>query len=324
MANDLAPDWILKQALGAQSLANADWRRGKPELRTRDDGLTMTFLGCGTMGIAILGGILASLQEKEPADLDAPLKVPTTFNACVRTSKGAKRVKDELSRYDVQPVIFENDNVAAVRDADVVLLGCKPQAVRTVLQVADIKEALKGKLLISISAGVSEAQLRDELSLDGCTVVRAMPNAAAAVRESMTVIGVQDPALPAEARRLVNWIFTRIGKVVHLPSSNMDACTSLCGAGPAFCSLMLESMAAGAIALGVPREEAYLMATQTMRGTTGLLQTGEHPALLRDKVTTPGGGTIAGLSVLEESGVRGVVAKAVREAAIVSGQLGSR
>ncbi|TKA50812.1 Pyrroline-5-carboxylate reductase [Friedmanniomyces simplex] len=145
----------------------------------------------------------------------------------------------------------------------------------------------------------------------------------------MTVIATSPTApLDPDTDALVTWIFTRIGRVTHMPSANMDACTALCGSGPAFIAVILESMAAGAIAMGVPRDDAYLMAAQTARGMTQLMLKGgeggkaEHPAILRDKVSTPGGCTIGGLLVLEEAGVRGTMAKAVREATVVASQLG--
>jgi pyrroline-5-carboxylate reductase len=152
--------------------------------------------------------------------------------------------------------------------------------------------------------------------------VRAMPNTASLIRESMTVIGSTTPPLPAQTMGLVTWIFKRIGEVVYLPPSTMDACTALCGSGPAFFALMLEAAIDGAVAMGLPRAEAQRMAAQTMRGTAGLVLNGDHPALLRDKVSTPGGCTIGGLLVLEEGRVRGTVARAVREATVVASQLG--
>lgn len=244
--------------------------------------------------------------------------------------ESGERIRNELAKYDTKITIHENNNLQAVQDADMIILGCKPELAERILGKNDMREALKGKVLISILAGVTEIQLQDIIYPDGsapdfggCRIVRAMPNMAATVRESMTVIGISDPPLPEETNKLVTWIFTRIGRVVHLPPANMDACTALCGSGPGFVAIMLESMAMGAVAMGVPREEAYIMAAQTMRGTTGLvLQGGEHPAMLRDKVMTPGGCTVGGMLVLEEDGLRGTISKAVREATVVAGQLG--
>ena len=210
------------------------------------------------------------------------------------------------------------------------LLACKPYNLSAVLQEEGMREALAGKLLISILAGVSVSQIENtiygEASIfdkgDRCRIVRVMPNTASLIRESMTVIATSDPPLPQSLEALVSWIFTRIGRVVHLPPASMDASTALCGSGPAFFALVLEAMADGAVAMGLPRAEAQLMAAQTMRGTAGLVLNGEHPAMVREKVSTPGGCTIGGLLVLEEGSLRGTVARGVREATVVASQLG--
>lgn len=212
------------------------------------------------------------------------------------------------------------------------LLASKPQLLGTILSEPGVAKALRGKLLISILAGVSVSQIHQELcradpkayNLGGepCTVVRVMPNAAALIGESMTVIATSVPPTPQPLDNLVTWIFTRIGRVVHLPFTAMDASTALCGSGPAFYALILESMADGAVAMGLPRAEAQLMAAQTMKGCADLVLHGEHPALVREKVCTPGGCSIGGLMVLEEGKVRGTIARGVREAAVVAAELG--
>jgi pyrroline-5-carboxylate reductase len=298
------------------------------------------------MGIAILSGILSSLYEIQapksfflqstsgtstPAE-EAPSRLPSRFIACVRRPESSKKIKQALAAHLKAVKIVQNGNVAACREADVVLLGCKPYMVEEILAVEGMKEALKGKLLISICAGVPVTQIEEALYGEAstgdvgkdekCRVVRAMPNTASGIRESMTVIATSVPPLPAETSSLVTWIFKRIGDVVHLPASTMDASTALCGSGPAFFALMLEATIDGAVAMGLPRAEAQRMAAQTMRGAAGLVLAGEHPALLRDKVSTPGGCTIGGLLVLEEGRVRGTVARAVREATVVASQLG--
>ena len=117
-------------------------------------------------------------------------------------------------------------------------------------------------------------------------------------------------------------MFTRIGRVTHLPPAAMDAATALCGSGPAFFALMLEAMADGAVAMGIPRAEAQEMAAQTMRGSAGMVLNGQHPAIVREKVSTPGGCTIGGLLVLEEGSLRGTIARGIREATVVASQLG--
>ncbi|KIX92597.1 uncharacterized protein Z520_11626 [Fonsecaea multimorphosa CBS 102226] len=317
-----------------------------------NNGMTLTILGCGTLGIAILSGILSSLSESSashapsPAYPDSgtatpttespphPQRTPTNFIACVRRPESAKRIRVAVQPYRPNVTILQNENVKGTHNADVVILGCKPYMVAELLREEGMKEALAGKLLISICAGVPVEQIGTVLygesypvgiPENACQIVRVMPNTAAIVRESMTVIATNTPPLPplpAELSSIVEWIFTRIGRVVHLPPSMMDVSTALCGSGPAFLALMLESLADGAVAMGLPRAEAQLMAAQTMRGTAGMVLSGEHPALVREKVSTPGGCTIGGLLVLEEGRVRGTVARSVREATVVAAQLG--
>jgi pyrroline-5-carboxylate reductase len=329
-------------------------------------GMTLAVLGCGgfgipnchvseflhnagTMGIAILSGILADLKAPRinspstsvsgastPREKITLSRLPSRFIACVQRPESAKRIIDALKKIDPTLFqvrdymrIFQNGNLQACREADVILLCCKPYMVNDILAAEGIAEALSGKLLISICAGVPVTQI--ETALYGnrfvddhikCRIVRALPNTASGIRESMTVIATSAPPLPEEVSDIVEWIFERVGKVVHLPPSTMDASTALCGSGPAFFALMMEATIDGAVAMGLPRAEAQRMAAQTMKGTAEMVLRGEHPALLRDKVTTPGGCTIGGLLVLEEGRVRGTVARAVREATVVASQLG--
>ena len=267
---------------------------------------------------------------------ELPPKTPNKFITCVTRSASVKRIQRELSDFTSSLSVLQNQNLDGVKAADVVLLACKPYNLATVLQEEGMKDALSGKLLISILAGVPVSQIEDTLygpnssqtlpedpAEDGrCRIVRVMPNTAALIRESMTVIATSNPPLPSHLHSLVEWMFSRIGRVVSLPPNQMDACTALCGSGPATFALVLEAIADGAVAMGLPRAEAQLMAAQTMRGASGLVLNGEHPALVREKVSTPGGCTIGGLLVLEEGSLRGTVARSVREATVVASQLG--
>lgn len=286
------------------------------------------------MGIAVLGGIIASISEKSsteaPSEGITPSQIPSRFIACVRRPQSAERITSTLGKYPVPLTVLRNENIKGVEAADVIMLGCKPWMVNDVLDVPGMREALKGKLLISILAGTKAHQIEEVLYKDHpeypvedrCRVVRVMPNTAAIVRESMTVIEACTPPLSPTSEALINWMFTRCGKVATLPASVMDASTSLAGSGPALVALMLEALADGAVAMGLPRVEAQMMAAQVMRGTTSMVQSGEHPALIREKTSTPGGCTIGGLLVLEEGRVRGSIARAVREATVVASQLG--
>ncbi|KAL9061599.1 MAG: hypothetical protein Q9162_000131 [Coniocarpon cinnabarinum] len=305
---------------------------------TTEDGLTLTVLGCGTLGIAILSGILDSLQSSQTkagtnADTrPVPPRLPARFVGCVRRNVSAERIRRELQPYLSRLEVLVENNLTGVQMADIIILGCKPQMFRDILDAPGIKEALAGKILISILAGVTVHQIEEHLygsisdaeptSQGRCRIIRVMPNTAASVRESMTVIANPVPPLPEPEQALITWIFSQIGRVTQLPPNTLDASTALCGSGPAFMALVLEAIADGAVAMGLPRAEAQTMAAQTMRGTTGMVLKGEHPAILRDKVSTPGGCTIGGLLVLEEGRVRGTVARAVREATVVASQLG--
>ncbi|EGD99944.1 pyrroline-5-carboxylate reductase [Trichophyton mentagrophytes] len=305
-------------------------------------GTTVTFLGCGTLGTSILSGVMASLSEPRSSSAYPPPsgsatpseglpvhQIPSKFIACVRRPESVKRIQHILSPYNLPLTILQNENVKGVTDGDVIVLGCKPYMLSEVLNVPGMREALKGKLLVSILAGVPAEQIEEVLYKDSdidmadrCRVVRAMPNTAAIVRESMTVIASTNPPLTHFQSTIVSWIFTRVGRVITLPPHIMDASTALAGSGTAFVALVLEALADGAVAMGLPRAESQLMAAQVMRGTAGMVLNGEHPALIREKTSTPGGCTIGGLLVLEEGRVRGAIARSVREATVVASQLG--
>ena len=242
------------------------------------------------------------------------------------------RIRNTLASLGDSIGILEDENLLGVQKADVILLGCKPYNLKSILSEPGMQEALRGKLLISILAGVPVSQIEETLYPHGsgeimeseqrCKIVRVMPNTASILRESMTVIATCTPPLPHHLDSLVTWMFTRIGQVKHINPALMDVCTALCGSGPAFFSLFMEAIADGAVAMGLPRKEALFMAAQTMKGTAAMILEGEHPAILRDKVSTPGGCTIGGLLVLEEGSLRGTAARGLREATVVASQLG--
>ncbi|KAF3010172.1 delta 1-pyrroline-5-carboxylate reductase [Neopestalotiopsis sp. 37M] len=310
--------------------------------------LTMAVLGCGNMGIAILSGILASLNSlrgprplqsdpSAPAE-EVPSSLPTRFIACVRTPATAKRVKKELWQHTSCVKVVQKDNVAAVQRSEIILLACKPHAIKPILSEPGMAKALHGKLLISICAGITVSHIEgiltaseptsvaDADAVDGdknrVQIIRALANTASVIGEGMTVIADSNVPPPPQVATLVTWIFRRIGDVVYLPVHSMDASTALVGSAPAFFSLVLEAAIDGAVAMGLPRDEATRMAAQSMRGTAAMVLAGEHPASVRDKVATPGGCTIGGLLVLEEGGVRGAVSRAVRESSCIASALG--
>ncbi|KAF1961858.1 pyrroline-5-carboxylate reductase [Byssothecium circinans] len=298
-----------------------------------DKDLTLTVLGSGTMGIAIMGGVMASLASAKTQAALSTTSSPTTpnlknFIACDTWAPAEQKVKSALGHYNFPLTTLTNDNLTGAQRGDIILLSCKPHIYKDILGEAGMRDALHGKILVSILAGVTQEQIEGFLYPEGvpeggCRVVRVMPNTASFVRESMSVIQQTTPPLQKAQMEVVDFIFSSIGRVVQLPPQLMDVSTALCGSGPAFFALILEAAADGAVAMGLPRAEAQMMAAQTMRGTAGLvLEGGEHPGVLRDKVSTPGGCTIGGLLVLEEGAVRGAVSRAIREATVVASQLG--
>lgn len=263
----------------------------------------LAILGCGTLGRTVLDGLLAAGDRFRPANISV-------------TGRRAEHVAGLAGR----GVHATLDNVAAARDADVVLLTVKPQAADAVL--AEVQGVLRDdQVLISACAGVSLRQL--ESAAPRVALIRAMPNTPCAIREGMTVLapgrGVGDEQLTT-ARR----IFDAVGRVLVLEEKHMDVVTGLSGSGPAFVFVVLEALADGGVMMGLPRHAAMELAAQTLQGAARLvLSTGIHPAALKDQVTTPAGCTIAGLLTLEDGRIRSTLARAIQEATRVAGGLGT-
>ena len=201
------------------------------------------------------------------------------------------------------------DNRAAAKGADVIIVSVKPQVMREVLQ--SIRAAVTPKkLLISVAAGVETSAIEKGLA-KRVPVIRAMPNTPCLVRAGMTVIAAGKHA-KREHVALAEEIFNAMGRSLVLDEKHMDAVTGLSGSGPAFMYVVMEALAEGGLKVGLPRETATELVAQTMLGAAKLvLETGEHPAKLKDVVTTPAGCTIDGLLELEEGGLRVALIKAV-------------
>jgi pyrroline-5-carboxylate reductase len=186
-----------------------------------------------------------------------------------------------------------------------------------------MKDALEGKLLISILAGVTIHQLTNLVS-PSTKVIRAMPNTPCKIREGMTVVSnlPSSPDVDGD-RAIILKIFSSIGRCRFLDEKHFDACTALSGSGPAFACIFLEAMADGGVMMGLPRAEALELAAQTLQGAARMvLQGGTHPAQLKDAVTTPGGCTIAGLLAMEDGRIRSTIARSIQVATEHASALG--
>ena len=264
---------------------------------------TLAVIGCGTMGEAIVRGIFRS-GKLGPAQVYA-------------TDRRPELVKELSERHGMRA---SADNLDAAKSCSAALLCLKPQHMAGVLDNDEMRAALEGKLVVSIAAGVRLAQLTAWLPKSA--LIRAMPNTPAVIGEGMTVLargkGVTDLQVA-----LAFEIFKAVGACAELDEANMDVVTALNGSGPAFAYLVLEALADGAVMMGLRRDLAFTIAAQMLQGSARMvLETGSHPAALKDQVTTPAGCTIAGLLTLEDGRIRSVLARAVEEATRVAARLG--
>ncbi len=205
------------------------------------------------------------------------------------------------------------DNHEAVRHADIVFLCVKPQNVAEVVEEI-APDMTPAKLLISIAASVPTAYIEKRLAAN-VPVIRAMPNTPSMVGSGITVIcgGFAAGEKHLETARK---LFESVGRVLVMEEKHMDAVTALSASGPAYMYIILESLAEAGVKVGLPRELATLLAAQTALGASKMvLETGDHPALLKDAVTTPAGCTIDGILELEEGKLRVTLIKAVVKAA---------
>ena len=268
-----------------------------------DENSTLTVLGCGTMGEAIVRGLLRSGRLK--AD---------------RIHATDRRAEVVRALHEKHGIHTTSDNLEACRAAGVVLVCVKPHEVSSALDNDAMRAALRGKLVISIAAGVRLDQLRGWLP--DSAVIRAMPNTPCLIGEGMTVIA-RAPGVSDSQAAIATEIFRAVGRCVEAEDKVMDAVTSLNGSGPAFAYMMLEALTDGGVRMGLRRDTAVEIAAQMVQGAARMvLQTGMHPAALKDQVTTPAGCTIAGLLILEDGRMRSVVARAVEAAAHVASKLG--
>ncbi len=265
--------------------------------------INIGILGCGTMGTALAGGLIAS-------ELVDASQVCGSVHRADHQAKAA----DEAG---IEVLV---DNAAVVRRSDVLLLCVKPQGAQALLSEPGVRESLKGKLLISICAGITLGQL--EKWTDKVALIRAMPNTPCLIRHGMTVISPAESA-SQEQIECAQQIFSSVGRCRVLAEKHLNVVTGMSGSGPAFVCVILEALADGGVMMGLPRDVAVELAAQTVEGTAELvLQTGTHPAQLKDQVTTPAGCTIAGILTMEDGGIRSTLARTIQVATKVAMGLG--
>ena len=207
-------------------------------------------------------------------------------------------------------VAVADSNRALAENADIIVLAVKPNVYADVL--TDIREVLtEGQIVLAIAPAYSIASIAALVQNEGVRVARAMPNTPAQIGEGMAGLAFSDNMTGAE-RALVQSFFESFGKVAVVREDAMHAVGSVSGSSPAFVYMVIEGMAEGAIKLGIPAKDAYTFAAQSVLGAAALvLETGEHPAVLRDAVCSAGGTTIAGVAALEASGFKGAIMEAM-------------
>jgi pyrroline-5-carboxylate reductase len=271
---------------------------------TQAGAIKLGAIGGGVMGEAILSRLI--------------IKNKYTKDAVVVSDPQLSRRNFLQEKYGVRVTA---DNQVAAAATEVVLLAIKPQVFDSVAADLATQESFAHQpLLISILAGVPLSKL--ESAFPQLPIIRAMPNTPATVGAGMTAIATGNKVKP-EQLELAKSIFTAVGQVVEVPEAMMDAVTGLSGSGPAFVAIAIEALADGGVAAGLPRPIANQLALQTVLGTAQLVKESRlHPAELKDRVTSPGGTTIAGVAELEKAGLRSALIEAVRAAYRRSQELG--
>ena len=264
---------------------------------------TIGFIGAGQMARALAQGFVAAglVPGRQILHCDPVQAAAKDFESSVKESRSAA------------------SNADVVGQANVIFLAVKPQNMTAVFAEIGGKVAPE-KLVVSIAAGVTLARLCEGLKTN--RVVRVMPNTPALVGKGASAYALGLAATAADGQ-LVGQLLGAVGQAFQVDEKLLDAVTGLSGSGPAFVYVMIEALSDGGVRMGLPRDVATALAAQTVRGAAEMvLTTGEHPAVLKDKVASPGGTTIAGLAALEGGGLRAALIAAVEAATRRSQELG--
>ena len=268
----------------------------------------IAFIGSGNMAEALI----SSLIDSSVFNPDAIL--------CSDISK--KRLEYIHNNYNIHT---SPDNFDVAQKADIIILSVKPQIILKVLdQISETVDS--SKLVISIAAGISLDIIQKAMSKEGAKtfrLIRAMPNTPALVQTGATALTKGADASENDLKAAFE-IFSAIGKAVEINEDLMDAVTGLSGSGPAYIFLIIEALADAGVKVGLPKDISMTLSVQTVLGAAKLAsESGDHPAKLREMVTSPGGTTIAGINSLEEGNLKAVLMNAVEAATQRGRELGS-
>lgn len=258
--------------------------------------MNIGLIGCGNMARAMIEGMLRSGAAKPSEIMASALR--------------QERLADFADRKKIHRTA---DNTEVAKFADIVILAVKPNKYAEV--IAEISPHIwSTNIVISLAPGITLAQL-EALFGKPVKLIRTMPNTPATVLEGMTAM-CSNVLVEGDEKRLVKALFEGFGKVEEIEEAQMDAVIAVSGSSPAYAFMMMEAMADAAVLRGLPRSKAYTFAAQAMLGAAKMvLETGEHPAVLKDQVCSPGGTTIEAVRVLEEKGFRSAIIEAMHACA---------
>lgn len=269
--------------------------------------MKLGLIGCGKMGRALIEGALM-----------AKVVAPTDVFVSSLSEKSRKALADELG------VIALESNEEVARMADTVYLCVKPNILPIVLlELAESPDCIDGTLLISTAAGITLNQLESTLP-DNAKIVRCMPNTPSLIGKGAAAYSLGRNTDTQDALTTCT-LLGAVGSVIEIEEKLMDAVTGISGSGPAYVYTFIEAMADAGVLEGLPRQQALELATQTVLGAAAMIaETGLHPAILRDMVTSPGGTTITAIKALEEGAFRATTMNAVHAAAEKARQIGRK
>jgi len=261
---------------------------------------TYAILGCGSMGTAILAGMIKAHVKPE--------KVKVTAKRTESAEALSKKFHVTGYSTDYQP----NANSLAVEGAQIVLLAVKPAYITQVLD--EIKHVLReDALVISVAAGITTATMEEHVS-SNVAVIRAMPNTPALIKKGLTGISAGSRVTP-EQLKIATDLFDGVGKTLVIPEEKIDALSTISGSGPAYVFYFIEEFIKTSIAMGFSQDEAYLLVSETFLGASELLvDSQKDPADLRRQVTSPNGTTMRAVAVLEEGNLHGLFLNATNSA----------
>lgn len=270
---------------------------------------TICFIGAGSMAEAIIRGIV----EKKKIQPDRIIAV---------NRHNQNRLTELHRKYHIKSILESNAKFDAIQEADILVLGMKPKDVESA--IAELRPYIKPQqLIVSVIAGLSIRSLSAILQCDA-PIVRTMPNTSSTIGLGATGLSFSDKVTP-EQKQMVLEIFQSFGIAREVEEENLDIVTGLSGSGPAYIYYMIEAMIEAGVEGGLEEPTARELAVQTVLGAAQMVkQTGEEPAILRQKVTSPGGTTQAALELMNEHGMGTIFKKAIHRSAERARELGAQ